>query len=121
MKATEARTLATKFKELSKGTGHCAIEIRSPIGNAAGERLQQTFNVAGIKSTLLNVVATPNTGILIETSQECAALGLSIQTAFKAVDMEAHLLVQNTQRPEVVVIHLNAADSKKPASARTPK
>jgi hypothetical protein len=33
---------------------------------------------------------------------------LSIQTAFSVVGLEAHLLVQNTRRPDLVVIHLNS-------------
>jgi hypothetical protein len=112
MKATESRALASKFKEAVKHAGRCSFEIRSPIGNAIGQRLQKALEIAGVKTELIEVVATPNAGILIETSQECGGLGLSIQTAFKAIGMEAHLLIQNTGQTNLVIIHLNSSEAK---------
>ena|ERR1041385_4373185 len=110
-KAIENRALTTKLKEALKESKGCIVEIRTPIGNAAGQRLQRTLTIAGVKATVVDVVATPNAGVLIETSQQCAKIGLAIQTAFSGVGVEAHLLVQNTRHPEVVVIHLSSKDS----------
>jgi hypothetical protein len=109
-KAAESRELATKFKQAMKVAGNCAIEIRTPIGNPAGQRLHKSLTLAGVKTELIDVVATPNSGILIEACQDCAQLGLSIQSAFTGVGVEAHLLVQNTTRENIVIIHLNAAE-----------
>src|SRR5947199_9765547 len=114
MKATESRALASKFKEALKTAHHCSFEIRSPMGNAIGRRLQKALDVAGVKAELIEVVATPNAGILIETCQDCAGIGLSIQTAFKTVGLEAHLLVQNTGQPDFVIIHLNSEQPERP-------
>ena len=114
MKATESRALASKFKEAVKGSTRCHFEIRSPIGNTVGRRLHKSFDVAGVKAKLIEVVATPNAGILIETSQDCAAVGLSIQTAFKTFGIEAHLLVQNTSDPHLVILHLNSQETERP-------
>jgi len=110
MKATETRTLESKFTETLKATGGCSIEIRCPMGNTIGERLQRSLATAGVKTHLIHVVASANTGILIESSTDCAGIALSIQSALKAIEMEAHLLVQYTPRPQVVVIHLNSVE-----------
>jgi hypothetical protein len=114
MKAPATRALATKFKEVLKGTENCTIEIRTPLGNAAGQRLQKSLSIAGVDAELIDVAATPHTGILIEASQQCAEIALSLQTAFKAVGQEAHLLVQNTRHPDLVIIHLNSDPPKLP-------
>jgi hypothetical protein len=108
MNATESRALASKFKEALQSAHHCTFEIRAPIGNVIGRRLQKALEVAGVKVELIEVVATPNAGILIETCQDCARIGLSLQTAFKTVGLEAHLLVQNVGQPDFVIIHLNS-------------
>src|SRR5205085_9155212 len=108
MKALESRALASKFKEALKDTRRCSFEIRSAVGNATGQRLHHALTLAGVKAHLIEAVAPPSSGILIETSQECAGVGLSIQTAFKTVGLDAHLLVQVTRDPNTVVIHLNS-------------
>lgn len=100
-------TLATQVKEAIKGARQCAIEVYCPMGNPAGKRLMKALSFAGVKAHLIEVVATPNTGVLIETSQDCAGVGLAIQSAFRVAALDAHLLVQNTRAPNVVVIHLN--------------
>ena len=110
MKATETRTLAFKFKEAVKHSKRCSFEIRTAIGNAAGQRLHKALTVAGVQAKLIQVVAAPSAGILIETSQDCGGVGVSIQSAFKAVGLDAHLLVQNTRDADLVVIHLNSDD-----------
>jgi hypothetical protein len=74
-KALESRTLATKFKEALQGSEGCTIEIRSPAGNATGERLHKALTLAGVPTELIDVTATPNTGVLIEASQPCANIG----------------------------------------------
>jgi hypothetical protein len=107
-KAMAAQTLATKFKEAFQGADTCVVEIRTPAKNAAGQRLHKTLALAGIDAQLIDVAASPQSGILIEASQQCAKVALSIQTAFGMVGLEAHLLVQNVRRPELVVIHLNS-------------
>lgn len=116
-KAAESRELATKFKQAMKAARNCAIEIRTPIGNPTGHRLHKSLTLAGVKTALVDVVATPHSGILIEACQDCAELGLSIQSAFTGVGVEAHLLVQNNTRENMVIIHLNAAEEPPP----TPK
>ena len=107
-KAIESRTLATQVKEAVKGSANCVIEIHSPIGNPSGQRLLKSLSISGVKASLIEIVATPNTGILIETSQACAGVGLAVQSAFRVATLEAHLLVQNTRRPNTVIIHLGA-------------
>jgi hypothetical protein len=107
-KAMEAQTLATKFKEALNAGETCVIEIRTPAKNAAGQRLLKTLALAGIDVQLVDVAASPQSGILIEASQQCAKVALSIQTAFSMVGLEAHLLIQNVRRPDLVVIHLNS-------------
>jgi len=107
-KALESGSLANKFKEALKTGKNCVIEIRAPIGNAAGERLHKALTLAGVKTLLVDVVATPYSGILIETNQHCAKTGLSLQTAFSAAGMDAHLLVQSSHRENSVIIHLNS-------------
>jgi hypothetical protein len=116
-KEMESQTLATKFKEAMRGAGVCQVEIRAPKSNAAGQRLHRTLVLAGIEAELVDVAASPQSGILIEASQECAKVALSIQTAFSVVGLEAHLLVQNTRRPDLVVIHLNSESGP----GKTPK
>ena len=115
-KAMESRTLATKFQEALKASDECIIEIRAPIGNSAGQRLHKTLTLAGIQAALVDVIASPHSGILIETNQRCAKTALSVQSAFHAVGVEAHLLVQNTPREDLIVIHLNES-----ADPTTPK
>lgn len=100
-------SLASHVKQALKGSEKCTIEIHSPMGNPAGERLKKTLSAAGVKTKLIEIVANPNTGILIECSQECSKLALAVQTAFGIIGMEAHLLVQNTREPNMIVIHLN--------------
>ena len=107
----ETRALATQVKEALKSASKCTIEIHSPIGNEAGKRLVKALSIAGVKASLINITATPNTGILIETSQECAGVGLAVQSAFRVAAIEAHLLVQNTRSPNTVVIHLNTEEN----------
>jgi hypothetical protein len=107
-KALESGTLADKFKQALKAGKNCAIEIRTPLGNPAGQRLHKALKLARVETSLVDVVATPHAGILIETNQQCAKTGLSIQSAFSAVGMDAHLLVQNTYRENIVIIHLNS-------------
>ena len=114
-KAMESRALGTQVKEALKASRQCVIEIHSPVGNSAGRRLHKTLSVAGVKANLIEVVSKPNIGILIETSQECAGIGLAIQTAFGVAGIEAHLLVQNTRDPRTVVIHMGSAE--KPSKA----
>ena len=111
-KAAETRTLATQVKEALKGSTQCTIEIHSPMANPAGKRLHKSLSVAGVNANLIEVVATPNTGILIETCPDCAGVGLAIQSAFKVAGLEAHLLVQTTRHPNTVAIHLNAEEKK---------
>ena len=102
----ETKTLTAQVKEALKGAKTCVIEIRSPKGNTAGQRLLKALRLAGVKTELTEVAATPNAGILIETCPECAAIGLAVQTGFGTVGMEAHLLVQTTRIPNKVIIHL---------------
>ena len=116
-KAVESGTLANKFKEALKAGKNCIIEIRTPLGNAAGQRLHKALSLAGVKTSVVDVVATPHSGILIETNQQCAKTGLSIQTAFSSVGMDAHLLIQNTPRADIVIIHLNSDEEPR----KTPK
>jgi hypothetical protein len=117
-KTVETKTLAIQVKEALKGAQKCAIEIHSPLNNPAGKRLHKILSVAGVKANLVEVVATPNTGILIETCPDCAGVGLAIQSAFRVAALEAHLLVQNTRIPNMVVIHLNAEEKQE---RKTPK
>ena len=114
-KALESGTLANKFKEALKTGKNCAIEIRAPLGNPAGRRLHKALALAGVTTSMVDVVATPHTGILIETNQQCAKTGLSVQSAFSAVGMDAHLLVQNTHRENSVIIHLNSDEEPRKA------
>ena len=116
-KAVETRALASKFKEALHGIGECTVEIRAPRSNTAASRLQKTLSIAGIEAQLIDVPATPHTGLLIETSQQCARIALSMQTAFRAVRIEAHLLIQDTTRPDLVIIHLNSEAPKHTAKA----
>ena len=113
-KAMESQTLAIKFKEAFRAGETCQVEIRAPKGNAAGQRLLKTLALAGIQAELIDVAAAPQSGILIEASQQCAKVAVPIQTAFSVVGMEAHLLVQNTRDPNLVVIHLNSESQKPP-------
>jgi hypothetical protein len=113
-KAVETKALATQVKEALKGAKQCVIEIHSPLNNPAGKRLLKSLSVAGVKANLIEVVDTPHTGILIETCQECAGVGLSIQSAFKVAAIEAHLLIQNVRIPNMVIIHLNSAEKPNP-------
>lgn len=113
-KALETRTFAIHVKDALKGAQQCVIEIHSPIRNPAGKRLLKSLSVAGVKATLIEVVDTPHTGILIETGQECAGVGLAIQSAFRVAALEAHLLVQSPREPNLVVIHLNSEEKPKP-------
>ena len=106
-KTLESGTLVDKFKEALKAGKNCAIEIRTPLENPVGQRLHKALKVAGVETSFVDV-ATPHSGILIETNQQCAKTGLSIQTAFSAVGLDAHLLVQNTPRENIVIIHLNS-------------
>ena len=89
-KAIESRAVATQVKQALKGGKNCTIEIHSPMGNPAGKRLAKSLAVSGVKADLVEVVASPNTGILIETVPECAGVGLAIQSAFKVAAVEAH-------------------------------
>lgn len=109
-KTVETKTLATNVKEALKGAKQCVIEIHSPISNPAGKRLLKSLSVAGVKANLIEVVDTPHTGILIETCQECAGIGLAIQSAFKIAAVEAHLLIQEVRIPHMVIIHLNSVE-----------
>jgi hypothetical protein len=111
-KALDSGTLATKFKESIKSSRECTVEIRAPMGNTAGQRLQKALSLAGVTAELISVAATPKAGIMIEASQRCAQIALSIQTSFKAAGLDAHLLVQNARRPDLVIIHLNADDTE---------
>ena len=113
----ETKTMTAQVKEALKGAKTCAIEIRSPIGNAAGQRLAKAFRLAGVKTDLIEVTAVPNPGILIETCPDCAAVGLAVQTGFGTAGLEAHLLIQTTRIPNKVVIHLGQAETP----AKTPK
>ena len=114
-KALKSGTLADKFKQALKAGKNCVIEIRTPLGNPAGQRLHKALKLAGVNTTFVDVVATPHTGILIETNQQCAKTGLSIQSAFSAVGMDAHLLVQPTHRANTVIIHLNSDEEPRKA------
>lgn len=115
MKSIDTRTQNARFKELLKPTSGCRIEIRCPRGNSSGRRLQKSLSLAGAKTDLIEAfVAPPSAGILIEASPDCAQVALSIQTAFKAIDMEAHLLIQSTPEADVVIIHLNSEEKMAP-------
>jgi hypothetical protein len=113
----ETKTLTAQVKEALKVAKTCVIEIRSPMGNAAGQRLLKALRLAGVKTDLIEVTATPNPGILIETCPECAAIGLAVQTGFGTAGLEAHLLVQTTRIPNKVIIHLGSAEPP----SKTPK
>src|SRR5688500_1327240 len=107
-KAIESRTLATQVKEAVKGSANCVIEIHSPTGNPSGQRLLKSLSISGVKASLSEIVATPNTGILLAASQARAGVGLAVQRAFRVATREDHFLVQNTRRPYAVIIHLGA-------------
>jgi hypothetical protein len=108
-KTVESQVLATHLKGAVTKKERCAIEIRAAIGSeshAAAQRLLQALLVAGFKAELIDVVATPHTGILVEASNKCAKTALSIQTAFGIVGIEAHLLIQSTPKDNTVIVHL---------------
>jgi hypothetical protein len=109
--------LTTQLKQTVRKEDRCVFEIRAPLGTEAhqtAQRLMRALEVAGLKGELVPVVGSPNSGILIEASQECARIALSIQTAFGGIGMEAHLLIQNTRRPDMVVIHLGQKQKPNP-------
>ena len=113
----QTKTLTTQVKEALKGAKTCVLEIRSPIGNPAGQRLVKAFRMAGVRTDFIEVTAVPNSGILIETCPDFAAVGLAVQTGFGTAGLEAHLLVQTTRIPNKVVIHLGQAETP----TKTPK
>ena len=74
----ESRVLTTHLKEALRHERGCAIEIRAPFGSdshTTAQRLLKSLIVAGVKAELVDVVAAPQVGILIEASQQCARAG----------------------------------------------
>lgn len=105
----EPRSFAGHFKKALRKEHRCEVEIRSPVGSetlVAAKRLLRGFQMAGFTGRVLEVVATPCEGILVESDLELSGAALSIQSAFKMVGLEAEVLVQASSRPNLVILHL---------------
>jgi hypothetical protein len=72
------------------------------------EELQGILRQGGIKAVIVPGPGTVREEILIESSQETAAMALSLQTAFLGAGMRTQVLVHRKERPRVVIVHLGA-------------
>jgi len=101
--------IAAELKDALHSRRRCEIEIRAPLGaesRKTAERLLKGFSLSGFEGKIIDVVASPSSGILVECSHDTSQIALSIQTAFTTAGLHAELLIHDRGRAKTIILHL---------------
>lgn len=105
----ENGVLAEHIRKAVRSKVRCKLEIRTVTGSQAretAERLVASLRLGGLPAEIVEAGSSPRGDILIETSQECASIALSLQSAFLAWGAPVQLLVHDKTDPKTIVLHI---------------
>jgi hypothetical protein len=105
----ENGVLAEHIRKAVRSKARCNIEIRTVAGSQsreAAERLAASLRLGGLQAEIVETGSSPRGDILIESSQECASIALSLQSAFLAWGASVQVLVHEKIDPRTIVLHI---------------
>jgi hypothetical protein len=105
----ENGVLAEHIKKTVRNNTRCTIEIRAVANSQAqltAERLLTSLRLGGLEAQIVEVGSSPRGDILIETSQECASIALSLQSGFLLWGIQVQVLVHAKADPRIIVLHI---------------